>query len=204
LRVRKENSAFKMKASLRLQARRLLSEPITMLETHGGSGHLWRAVFPDVEQGVVLDNDARKCEALSQQRPTWSVYEADSAKALAAGVGKHLRFNLIDADPFGDPWPTIEAIFRHERPLADVLALTVNDGLHRKLRLQGAWSIRSMAPVVQFFGNHDLHTRYLDICRWNMERLVALARYRVRHWTAYYCGDNNCLTHYAALLERTP
>ena len=202
MRVRKENSAFQLKASLRLQARRLLSVPLTMLETHGGMGHLWRSVFPDVERGLVLENDARKAEHLAAQRPTWSVYEGDTPKALAAGAGFHLCFNFIDADPFGDPWPTLEAIFKPERPLATRLVVTVNDGLHRKLRVQGAWSIRSMAPVVAYWGNHNLHTRYLEICRWNFDRITARCGYAVQQWTAYHCGEAGCLTHYAALLER--
>jgi hypothetical protein len=174
-----------------------------MLETHGGTGVLWRAVFPDVERGLVFEIDPRKAEHLAQQRPTWSVYEADSHRALAAGAGLHLRFNLIDVDPYGDPWSTIESIFVNpERPLADRLAITVNDGLHRKLKVQGGWNVRSIQPAVRHFGNHGLNQRYLEVCRWNMERIVTPLGYTVRQWTAYHCGVSQTMTHYAALLEK--
>jgi hypothetical protein len=202
LRVRKDNSEGHLKASLRLQARRMLSGPITMLETHGGMGHLWRAVFADVTSGVVFEVESRKAEALAVQRPTWSVYEADSRKALTAGAARHLVFNLIDVDPFGDPWGTIEAIFTNDRPLAERIVITVNDGMHRKVKVQGGWSARSLQPAVRHFGNHGLNARYLEMCRWNMERLVSPAGYAIREWTAYHCGLSMTMTHYAALLCR--
>jgi len=150
----------------------------------------------------VFELDSRKAQALAVQRPSWSVYEADSKKALAAGAAKHLSFNMIDIDPYGDPWAVIESVFTLDRPLASEIAITVNDGLHRKLKVQGAWSVKVLAPMVAHFGNHGLDTRYLEACRWNMDRIVEAVGYKVREWTAYHCGMSMTMTHYAAHLTR--
>jgi hypothetical protein len=160
-------------------------------------------VFPDVDRGVVFEVDARKAEALAVQRPSWSVYEADCRAALEHGAGRHLCFNFVDVDAWGDPWGAVEGLFAlRERPLADELAITINDGLHRKLKLQGGWSAKTLQPAVRHFGNHGLNTRYLEVCRWNLERIIEPFGYAIRNWTAYHCGLSETITHYAAVLQR--
>jgi len=159
-------------------------------------------VYGDVAQGAVFEVDAAKAEVLCKQRPTWSVYQARSDVMLAEGAAAHLPVNLVDVDPYGEPWPCLDAFFRSERARAPRLAVAVNDGLRQKLRLQGGWSVGSMRAAVEKWGNAVLHERYLEVCRWKMEMLGALQGYTLTGWTGYYCGYNDDMTHYAAVLER--
>lgn len=122
--------------------------------------------------------------------------------ALESGFGAHLEVNLIDIAPVGEPWPTLEGFFNSERPRAAQLAIAVNDGLRKKLRLQGGWSVHSLRGVIERYGNASLFGCYLDVCRWKLEQMGARQDYRMTHWTGYYCGAKNEMTHYAAVLER--
>ena len=172
-----------------------------ILETHGGLGEVFRRVYASHPAGVVFEVDASKAETLCNQRPTWSVYQGKVEPALEAGIGGHVCVGLLDVDPYGEPWPTLDAFFRSSRPRASVLGVAVNDGLRQKLRLKGGWHVGSMRQAVEKWGNGPLHDRYLEVCRWKLEQLAALQRYRVTHWTGYYCGFGDDMTHYAAVLE---
>lgn len=163
---------------------------------------MWERAYPDVVSGIVFEVDQTKAEVLCRQRPSWSVYQGRVEPALAEGAGAHLAVSLLDVDPYGEPWPTIEAFFTSERPRAPVVGIAVNDGLRQKLRLQGGWAVHSMRQAVEKWGNAMLHTRYLEVCRWKVEQLAALQDYRLTHWTAYHCGALDDMTHYAAVLDR--
>lgn len=123
--------------------------------------------------------------------------------ALSDGACSHLEVGLLDVDPYGEPWPTIEAFMTSDRPRARRVGIAVNDGLRQKLRLQGGWSVKSMRQAVEKFGNAMLFEKYLDVARWKLEKLAALQDYAITHWTGYYCGFQNDMTHYAAVLEHT-
>jgi hypothetical protein len=200
--MQKDNSTLARKAALRISLRKRLKGSPVILETHGGAGKVWERVYADCPHGVVFEADASKSEILCRQRPTWSVYQGKSEALLEAGAGAHLTVNLLDVDPYGEPWPVIESFMRSERPRSQQLAIAVNDGLRQKLRLQGGWSVNSMRGAVEKWGNASLHEKYLDVCRWMIERLAGLQRYELTHWTGYHCGFNDDMTHYAALLER--
>jgi hypothetical protein len=182
--------------------RKRLPESISVLETHGGYGDVYKRVYTDVNDGIVLDTDLGKCEVLARQRPSWSVYQARAEWALSQGAGAHLAVDLLDVDPYGEPWPTIEAFFSSDRPRPKQLAIAVNDGLRQKLRLQGGWNVRSLRQAVERWGNAALHEDYLEVAKWKLEQLALLARYRLTHWTGYYCGFNDDMTHYAAVFQR--
>jgi len=175
-----------------------LNNPI-VLETHGGYGKLFDACYRDVVQGVVIEKDDQKISWLVQQRPTWSVYQADSVSAVSDGIGAHLPVNFVDCDPYGDPWSTISAFFQSERPRVEQLIIVVNDGLRQKLNISGGWSVKSLRDAVEIFGN-DLQASYLQVCRWQMERIAAQADYTVSRFVGYYCGFNDQMTHYGAVL----
>lgn len=130
------------------------------------------------------------------------MYQGRVEPALESGLAAHLDVNLIDVDPYGEPWPTLEAFFTSERPRTQILGIAVNDGLRQKLRLQGGWAVRSMRQAVERWGNAQLYEKYLEVCRWKIEQLAALQRYRVTHWTGYHCGAGDDMTHYAAVLAR--
>jgi hypothetical protein len=173
------------------------------METHGQTGRLFDRVYPDVSQGVVFESDLMRAEAIAAARPTWAVYCAKAPElAIAEGAGAHLEISLLDVSPVGECWPCLDAFFTSERPRARKLAIAVHDGLRQRLRLQGAWHVHSMREAVEAFGNAGVHERYLDVCRWKLEKLAGLQDYRVKSWTGYTLGPSEDLTHFAAVLER--
>jgi len=196
-----DNSTFRLKAQLRSKALRELDQPV-VLETHGGWGKLFDQCYRDVPVGVVFEQNAPKAAYLARQRPTWAVYEADCVRALREGVGSHLEINFLDLDPYGEPWPAIDAFLTSDRPFPVRLIIVVNDGLRQKLRMNGGWMVSSLAEVLRSRGNAALHGEYLSICRELLERKAARQGYSMKRWTGYHCGFKLGITHYAALFEK--
>jgi hypothetical protein len=198
----KDNSTAAQKLALRRQALTMMrAEPVVM-ETHGGAGHLWRQCYSHIPQGVVFEQQAAKAAVLAHQRPTWTVFEGDCVGALEAGAGRHLAVNFLDVDPYGEPWPTLEAFFTSERPRPAELQVVVNDGLRQKIRIGGGWQVGSMAELVERYGN-DLRPRYLECCEELLTQLSARAGYTLALFTGYYCGEKQDMTHYwATLIQR--
>lgn len=179
--------------------RKELDCPPLVLETHGGAGKLFDACFADVAEGVVFETAPAKAALLALQRPGWRVYEAPSEVAIAAGVADDLPFNLLDCDPYGDPWPVLRAFWEQPRSRGATLAVVVNDGLRQKIKLNGGWDVASIEPVISQFGASGLHDRYLDACRWFLAELAGHAGYAMARWTGYYTGHALQMTHYAAV-----
>jgi hypothetical protein len=161
-------------------------------------------VYSEIAQGVAFDEKPAKAELLAIQRPTWSVFESDCVESIRAGAGEHLEINLIDIDPYGEPWPMVEAWFASERPWPDRIGFAINDGVRMKLKITGGWDVESLKPAVQHFGNSTMYGDYLSVARWNLKRLALLREYELAHWTGYYCGHGDCMTHYAAVFDRFP
>lgn len=190
-----------MKAELRRSLLSQVDQPF-ILETHGGFGHIWRQVYAGVPAGVVFETDPDKAAALAQQRPTWAVYEADCEMAIGAGAVDAWPFNFVDLDPYGEPWPVLDALFsRTARDWPARLAVVVNDGLRQKLKI-GAWDVASMAEAVAWYGNGWIFANYLDVCRELLETKAGQVGYTLARWAGYYCGHAQGLTHYAAILTR--
>ena len=198
--MKKDNSTLKEKVALRQALMRRVKEPVIM-ETHGGLGRLWKACYRSVKEGIVFEKHPVRAGWLALQRPTWAVYEADCVRALINGVGAHLVVNLLDVDPWGDPWPAIDAFFNSERPRADTLWVVVNDGLRQLMRRGGAWRARTLQPMVARYGN-ALHGKYLQVCREMMEEKAGAGGYGLVSWAGYYCGHAKQMTHYLAELRR--
>src|SRR5581483_9501059 len=173
--------------------------PVVM-ETHGGWGKLYLRCYRHIESGIVFEQNSDKSAALAKQRPTWSVYEADCERAIRAGAGSHLSVNFLDLDPYGEPWPVLDAFLESDRPRADRLVLVVNDGLRQKLKLNAGWQVKSHRDVVDRRGNTSLYRDYLDICREMVTEKAAKAGYDLRRWVINSITAD--LTHYAAVLER--
>ena len=200
-----DNSTYQHKLALRRRALALLTEvgieqPVVM-ETHGGRGELFKACYEHLPEGVVFETDNQKAAHLGKQRPTWAVYQADCVHALSGGVGAHLTVDLLDCDPYGEPWPVLEAFFTSQRSFAPVMAVAVNDGLRQKLAMGGAWDVASLQDAVQKHGN-DLHPIYLEVCRELLEEKVAHVGYQVSYFGGYYTGAKQAMTHYLAMLRR--
>lgn len=132
---KKDNSTLDDKVMLRAVALRHLGAEPVIMETHGGIGDVWASVYQHVWQGVVFEKDSVKASKLARQRPTWAVYEADCVKALALGAGGYLTVNLLDVDPYGDPWPALTAFFGSVRPFAPRMVVVVNDGMRQPVAI---------------------------------------------------------------------
>jgi len=174
-----------------------------ILETHGGYGAIFDACYSQFEQGLVFETDEKKTSVLVRQRPTWAVYESDCVAGIRAGLGGDLPITILDCDPYGEPWPAINAFFSSKREFQPRMGVVVQDGLKQTLGLQGGWKVKSLAGVVEKFGNAGLYDNYLQLCRILLEEKAAKAAYSLRRWTGYYCGAHQNITHYAAILERT-
>ncbi len=199
-----DNSTFNRKRILRtLMLKSVIAagvEPVIM-ETHGGAGKLFAAVYADVKRGVVFEKDEIKIATLCRQRPTWAVYEGDCVQALREGAGRHLEVNVLGLDPFGEPWGAIDAFFTSERPRAPLLHVVVNDGLRQKVRYGGAWAVKHLQPIVAKYGN-QLFPRYADVCRELLTDYAAPHGYVMERWAAYYCGEMKNITHYHAAFRK--
>lgn len=200
--MQKDNTTLQQKVSLRLDLLRRIPAPI-VLETHGGEGRVWFRCYRDVARGVVFEKDPAKADLLARQRPSWSVYEADCEKAIAAGAGSHLQVNVLDLDPYGEPWTALAAFFASKRPFPEVIGLAVNDGIRIPLASNRGWKISTLAPAVAKFGNHQLYARYLEAARFLVEHYAGPRGYEVEWWRGYYCGKAQKMTHYAAVLRRS-
>ena len=198
---KRDNSTFPQKVALRQEALRLLYASPVIMETHGGVGKLFDAVYAHVERGVVFEKDADKTAVLGKQRPSWAVYEADCVTALQEGVGGHLAVNFLDIDPYGECWPVVDAFFGSKRPFADYMVITINDGLRQSLALGKAWAVGSMQSIVARYGN-DIHNKYLDVCQVLLKEKAAMAGYSINRFHGYYCGYSRANTHFMAVLER--
>jgi len=198
--MKRDHSTIKHKVALRRAMLKLVEKPVVM-ETHGGTGRLWAACYRAVKDGVVFEKNPQRAALLGLQRPTWAVYEADCVAALMAGVGSHLEVSILDLDPWGDPWPSIEAFFASDRPRAGRLWVVVNDGLRQGVRLGRAWAVGTLQPMVAKYGN-DLHGGYLEVCRELLEQKSGQQGYSLTAWMGYYCGHADQMTHYLAELQR--
>lgn len=196
----RDHSTLAQKVALRRVMLRQLGQEPVVLETHGGTGRVYLACYRDVLSGIVIDNDAKKAELLARQRPTWAVYEAACERVLEGGAGAHLLVNVLDLDPFGEPWSALRAFFRSDRPRAERLFVVVNDGLRHRLRLT-AWDVEVMQAAVAEWGN-ELEPIYLEVARWMLAKHAGEAGYRLARFYGYYCGKGQAMTHYLAELLR--
>lgn len=190
-----------MKASLRQNLLREIDSPV-VLEAFGGYGSIFRLCYNHIESGIVFEKDPRKISHLAKQRPTWAVYQSDCVEAMREGVGSHLIVNFLDCDPYGDPWPAIDAFLFSQRPFPDRLAVAVTDGLRIDAKVSGLFGCESMAMMVERHGGAHVYSNYVDVCRELLAYKASQIGYDLRRWSGYYCGAMQQITHYAAILER--
>ena len=200
--MQKDNSTFLEKKKLRLKALSWLKQSPVILETHGGSGRIFKHAYAEFQDGMVFEKDQKKAEFICKQRPTWAVYQSDCVQSLENGAGKWLDFNFLDVDPYGDPWPVITAYINGRTRHNNKLVIVVNDGLRQAVKMGQAWHCESLKDVVKVFGN-DIYHDYLKVARWLLEKKVAPAGYAVSHFEGRYVGHNGDMTHYGAIVSRT-
>ena len=172
------------------------------METHGGAGRLYLRCYSGLRPGVVFESDEAKTGFLVKQRPAWAVYQCKAERAIASGVGFHVKPSFFDLDPYGQPWPCIDAILKNELP--DRIAFAVHDGLRMGVCVGRGWSVESLGEAVQQFGNDGLFKRYLEICRWMMQRKLRAIGFELQNFSGYYCGAGKRMTHWAAIAQRVP
>lgn len=126
---------------LRQTALAQLTDPAVILETHGGYGDVFSAVYAHVQEGVVFEKDPFRTLYLAHQRPSWAVYETDCVPALEMGAGDHLAVNLLDIDPYGNAWPPIQAFFTSARPRARKVAIVGDEHKMALLALSQAGAV---------------------------------------------------------------
>lgn len=183
------------KVLLRKSILKRIKDPV-VIETHGGYGEIYRHCYLQAASGLVTEKDEQKARFLAEQRPHWAVYNCEAERILSAGLDLS-HYNLIDIDPYGQPWEIIDLIFTNQLP--DEFWMVVNDGLRQKIRLGGAWNTDSLAEIVREFGN-NLDARYLEVCRELITRKAD--GYTVSNFAGYYCGAGNQMTHYAVKLNK--
>lgn len=196
--MKHDNKHFESKLRLRKALLKPVTDPLVVLETNGGTGHLYPKLYARAEFGCVIEKDRRKAEFLARQRPTWAVYQGDNVSLLANGLLADVPFNVIDVDPWGMPFDTLEALFIHPRRFADRVAVAVMDGGRIKVQLGGAWQVGVFQEAVIHFGN-NLYPIYLDVCAWWIERQAAQAGYRLSRFEGFY---DDKMTLYAFTLAR--
>lgn len=199
--AQKDNLTYRLKVRLRKNALSYLNAPVVM-ETHGGYGAIYQECYARLGGGVVFEKDPAKAEALGRQRPEWAVYECDCEMAIRAGAGLHLPVNFYDLDPYGSPWPVLDAILSVKREWPQRIVVVVNDGLQQKAKMGGSWDVSALQGAVARYGTGVVYRQYLDICRELLEEKVRQVGYDLSHWGGYYCGYMEQITHYAAVLER--
>ncbi len=198
---KKDNSTLDYKIMLRRELFDIL--PIDdhyILETHGGAGILYQRCYSHIDNGVVFEIDGSKSNILAKQRQTWRVYQADCIPAIRSGVARDMSFTLLDVDPYGSPWDTISAFFESNRSFAPIMGVAVNDGLRQKVRI-GAWDVKLLQDIVRKHGN-KIHGIFLNSCRELLEGFSDVAGYNVNHFSGYYTGHNQQMTHYMAILKQ--
>lgn len=198
--MQKDNSTYEEKVAIRRVALGYADRPV-ILETHGGTGQIYKRVYSGFERGLVFEKNEAKAGVLAAQRPTWLVYEADCVDGLRAGIGRRLPINYVDIDPYGDPWPVLDAFLASDRERGDRLVVVVNDGLRQGVQIGISWRMGALESAVREFGS-DLHDNYLAVCRWLIEQKAAQAGYRLSRFYGYHCGHGKQMTHYLAILDR--
>ena len=160
-----DNSSLNEKVKIRAEVLKRMNETPVILEAFGGSGAIFDRCYRFTKNGVVIDNDPTKAEKLAIRRPTWAVYEGDSAECIQAGAGAHLPINFLDADPYGSALDVIAAFFESDRPRVHQLFIVAHDGLCIRLGRFGGWDIARIKPYVHKFGDAELFKNYTMICK---------------------------------------
>lgn len=188
------------KVSLRLNLRQHIPQPY-IIELYGGKGLMYTHCWNDT-QGVVFEKDPKLIDTLATVRPSWRVYQGDTVKALQAGVCSSVipQHVILDCDPFGSPWPAIEAYIRALIVPPIVLGLAVTDGAIQKVQLTGGWDVDGWSPHVLKYGN-DIYDRYLFFSKMRLEALLKPQGYTLISWHGVY-GDRKHVAYYAAIFSQ--
>jgi len=197
-----DHTTFAQKVRLRNRVLSWSGTAVDVLETHGGFGRVYERTWYRATRGAVIEQEADKVEHLARQRPSWSVYEGDSLKALRAGLFRSRAFDIVDIDPFGSSLDYMAEMFAPERARPAAWWMVVNCGLRHTLELKQAWRVNALQDLAKRHGaTADYFHRYLDAVQVLMREHAAKVGQRVAWFDGYYCGHAHQMTHYAARIE---
>jgi len=199
--AKKDNKGIIQKVRLRQLVLNEIQNPVVM-ETNAGFGHIFTECYQGIPVGVAFETDMEKCNALVMQRPSWAVYQNRCEPALESGCGFHVPVNFVDVDPYGDPWPIIDALLCNASKLPDRWGLAVNDGLKRYLMMGRGWKSASVGQWVAKVGNDHAHGQYLEIVRVMLTEKLAALGMEIKLWNIHSAGHGGQMTHYGAVIER--
>lgn len=137
-----------------------------MLETHGGTGRLYEACYHEIDRGIVCEINEKRAYVLARQRPAWLVCCNDARDICATGMLGKMQVDLVDIDPYGDPWPYTMAAMAALNGMS--YWVVVQDGLPAKLKVS-VRDVKSVRPALGKFGS-DIHSQYDQVARFLVER----------------------------------
>lgn len=171
--------------------------PGPVLETHGGTGWLASTVYAG-RTGIGIELNQRKAAARARILPAWWSIVGDSASVLRSGALRWFAPAIIDVDPYGDPWPALEAAAAGVSvPPAVVLAVT--DGLPRALQIRD-YRVPSLRADIAAHGLDYVREYYEEICRRRIQRLFPA--YTIDRWVYAESGKGRGLALYAARITQ--
>lgn len=156
-RAKTDNSHGGVKRAIRLAALKRLESPV-VLETHAGLGNMRESCYSGLP-GILCEKNEGRAECLAEKFPEVPVYCGDSIKvAYPDDIGPVVP-NLIDVDPFGDPWPHLTALMNAPW-LPDRAVFVVTDGLIQSVRLSNQWIKGSLRPAYEKLGQTSIFKSY--------------------------------------------
>lgn len=196
-----DNSTIVQKVRLRNRVLAACPTPPAVLETHGGYGRIYERTWYKARAGVVIEKDEAKADHLCRQRPSWAVYQGNCEAALAAGLAKATPFDVVDLDPYGQPFNVLAALAIPGRVFPDVWHLVVNDGTRQAVMRGVSWHMDTLQNAVRRHGA-NLYPIYLQVARECVQDFAALIGFELTGWTGYYTGNNDMMSHYWSVLTR--
>jgi hypothetical protein len=136
LQAKKHNSKVAHKLLVRQRVAGLLGNSAEILETFSGEGLMYDGCW-SMFSGACIDSDAAKARDSARSRPRWRTYCGDTGRALSAGWLSSVAFDVVDIDPYGEPWPYVRAFFDTERAMPDQWWLILTDGYWPQMNRSG-------------------------------------------------------------------
>lgn len=195
-----DNKTLSDKLRIRRRVLDRLTAPPVVLETHGGFGRIYERTWYRARTGVVIEKDPVKVAHLCHQRPTWAVYQGNSEAVLRAGLAKSIAFDVIDLDPYGQPFTILDALTMPGRTFPNEWHLVVNDGGRNLMKRGLSWKLPMFRSAEKRFGQSGMHKHYLDAALMLVQEFGEKIGYDVTHWHGKNISAD--ISHYWAVLKR--
>jgi hypothetical protein len=155
-----DNASLASKIAIRLWLlQRMGLSEIAVLDTCTGLGKVWSAM--DEQPGITIRQWTR-CDVKPRRAGTLKIEAVDAIEKMPLGV-----FNVVDIDPFGEPWAAYHAFLRRFTQRTAVFlthghlnrSLTTASATCEALGLPAAWPVPNTPALAQFLSVSSLeHT----------------------------------------------